>query len=322
MNNKAEKVDSILEVTTNSADIALSIIVPIYNVEAWLEECLSSIYAISIHSYEVILVNDGSPDNSHKIIEKYAEKYRARTVVVNRKNGGLSAARNSGLDIAKGDYIAFIDSDDFIDPNAFSKLVEDTIQAKVDIGCGNGFKYSEQNQKIGKLTKSAEVYDLGKTYIGEQYLECGFQSSIFTNITAWDKIYRRAFLKQHSFRFIEGLLHEDVPFAFSVFLNKPLVQYFDCYFYFYRVRQGSIMDSWGEKNSQSWNTILNHIDKLYSKQAIHSSILYDYLAYQIWMLFKKSQTYNRKLVLKTLFKPVSIKKRLRLLFLLTKPSSH
>ncbi|MGL4687379.1 MAG: glycosyltransferase family 2 protein, partial [Fusobacteriaceae bacterium] len=97
----------------------LSIIVPIYMVEEYLEECLESLYKIEGIEKEIILVNDGSPDNSYLIIEEFKKKYPKETVIIKKKNGGLSSARNLGISVAKGKYISFIDSDDFIDPIMF-----------------------------------------------------------------------------------------------------------------------------------------------------------------------------------------------------------
>ena len=115
----------------------LSIIVPIYNVEEYLAECLKSLYKISNLRYEVILVNDGSKDNSYQIMEEFKRLYPKQTVIVNKENGGLSSARNAGLKIAKGKYISFIDSDDFIDTDEFEKFVIEGIKSRVDIAVGN-----------------------------------------------------------------------------------------------------------------------------------------------------------------------------------------
>ena len=107
-----------IKIKMKGKNMKLSIVVPIYNVEKYLEECLESIYKLNIKK-EIILVNDESPDKSYLIIEKYKKLYPNETVIINQKNKGLSGARNSGLEIAKGKYIAFIDSDDFIGATRF-----------------------------------------------------------------------------------------------------------------------------------------------------------------------------------------------------------
>ena len=115
----------------------ISIIVPIYNVEEYLVECLKSIYKIENLRYEVILVNDGSKDKSYKIMEDFKALYPNQTVLINKENGGLSSARNTGLRVAKGRYVSFIDSDDFIDTVEFEKFVIKGIKSRVDIAVGN-----------------------------------------------------------------------------------------------------------------------------------------------------------------------------------------
>ena len=100
----------------------LSIVVPIYNVEQYLRECLDSLYKIDGIDYEVILVNDGSKDRSREIMEEFKQSYPERTVIVDKENGGLSSARNAGMRVAKGEYISFIDSDDFIDVQEYKKV--------------------------------------------------------------------------------------------------------------------------------------------------------------------------------------------------------
>jgi len=296
--------------------LLLSIIVPIFNVEQYLEQCLHSIYSINSIDYEVILVNDGSPDNSHLIIDKFAKVHPNNTLVINRVNGGLSAARNSGLDVANGRYVAFIDSDDFIDPDLFTKHIKLTNEMDVDVGCGNGYVYSETQDKGRPLTFSEKIFFKRKTLDGIEYLERSFKNETFNNVTVWDKIYKRSYLEFHQFRFQEGLLHEDVPFTLKLLLSRPKVAYFDNHFYFYRVRAGSIINSWSEKNIESWNIILEIIFSELNQLDRKSKVLYDYVAYQIWVLYKKSGKYDENLVKKVLRKPLSIKKRLRLLYLL------
>lgn len=304
----------------DTGQIQLSIIVPIYNVEKWLKACLDSIYAISVERFEVVLVNDESPDDSALIIEDFRARYPHITKVVNRQNGGLSAARNSGLEVAEGEYIAFIDSDDFIDSEAFSTLVTNTIDKGLDIGCGNGYRYSEDNKVIGPLTASVAVF-ADTVYTGDEYIITSFSHDIFNNVTAWDKIYKRAFINRVGTRFVEGLYHEDVPFFFTLFLNNPKVGYFDCYFYYYRVREGSIMDTWSEKNAKSWVYILNYLEHLFKEKQVTSKVINDYLAYQLWVLYVKSKSADKSLISKALKANISFKKRVRLWLLLLKAGS-
>ena len=203
----------------------ISIIVPIYNVEEYLVECLKSIYKIENLRYEVILVNDGSKDKSYKIMEDFKALYPNQTVLINKENGGLSSARNAGLRVAKGRYVSFIDSDDFIDTVEFEKFVIEGIKSRVDIAVGN-----------------MRYYVPGR--IGEPL----FRSKL-------DDIYRRDFLIKNNLFFNEEIVHEDSEFTTLAYLRAKKIKYIDKAFYFYRQREGSIMNKVSEKSMVSLEKI-------------------------------------------------------------------
>ncbi|MGL5244702.1 MAG: glycosyltransferase family 2 protein, partial [Sarcina sp.] len=136
----------------------LTIIVPVYNVEEFLVECLESIYKVSDIDYEVILVNDGSKDDSLNILKKYKELYPTKTKIIDKENGGLSSARNIGIKEAKGEYLAFVDSDDVIDPKGFEEFFKEGQRLDLDVMVGN-MRYFSEN-KIGEpLFRSQEIKD-------------------------------------------------------------------------------------------------------------------------------------------------------------------
>ena len=115
----------------NENNIFFSVIVPVYNVEKYIEKCIESIFNNQINDVEIIIVNDGSTDNSRNIINKYAE--RDNIVIIDQENAGLSAARNSGLKIAKGEYILFLDSDDYLEPEALDILYKVVCESRADL---------------------------------------------------------------------------------------------------------------------------------------------------------------------------------------------
>lgn len=217
--------------------IKISIIVPIYNVEQYIEKCLISILEQSYKNLEIILVNDGTKDNSMKVIKHYLSDSRIK--VINKENGGLSSARNRGLEMASGDYIAFIDSDDWIEINKLIKLYEIIEEENLDIIIGNA-EYYPKMEKVHKknyfgIKNGIEL--LREMLEKKDYLE-----------TVWKCIYRREFLRKNNIKFIEGLLHEDTPFMFECLLKAKRVKYEDIVFYFYRQREGSIVTTRIEKN--------------------------------------------------------------------------
>ena len=117
----------------------ISVIVPIYNVEEYLEKCLDSLVNQTLKDIEIILINDGSPDNSEAIVKKYLKKYKEKIVYHKKKNEGQGIARNYGINLAKGDFISFVDSDDYIDLTMFEKLYNKAIEEKSDIVASVGF---------------------------------------------------------------------------------------------------------------------------------------------------------------------------------------
>ncbi|MGL5123812.1 MAG: glycosyltransferase [Fusobacteriaceae bacterium] len=218
----------------------LSIIVPIYMVENYLEECLESLYKIEGIKKEIILVNDGSPDNSYLIIESFKKKYPKETVVIEKENGGLSSARNLGIKVAKGKYISFIDSDDFIDPVMFKKFFQEGIKEKeLDIIVGN-MRYYIEGKKGMPLFRSPKIKS-GEIFIGIDFLAETLKKPKCFREEVVDDIYRKDFLIKNNLYFQEGILHEDSLFTTLAYIKAEKIKYFDYEFYFYRQRVGGIM---------------------------------------------------------------------------------
>ena len=236
--------------------IDLSIIVPVYNVEDYLVECLESIYAINLINIEVILVNDGSTDESQKIIEIYKEKYKLKTKVINQKNKGLSGARNAGFKLASGKYTMFIDSDDFIDGKIIEKIFIRGKEEELDIMFFN-FEYFGDNVNSDKIDLNISDKDLMN---GLEFFEKIYDyKNNFINVEVCTNIFNSNFLKVNNLDFVEGLLHEDTLFMFKAMYFAERVQYFAKQPYKYRYRENSIMNSQTEKNYRHKLFIANEL---------------------------------------------------------------
>lgn len=283
------------------SDIEVSIIIPIYNVEKYLRQCLDTVYSIKNIKKEIILVNDSSPDNSYKIIEEYQKKYEEETVVINRKNGGLSAARNSGLEVAKGEYISFIDSDDYIDPLKFEEVFKKGKKLNLDIIIGRAKKiWSDKNKNEEKLEVPNEFVDID-IIKGEKYL----RKSLYHRkhrVEVWDDFYKREFLLKNDLKFIEGILHEDVPFTFKAFILAQKVKFFDIDFYYYRQREGSIMSTLNEKSFTSRLYFIEKLVEFFNEKEINKKEYNDYLGNHLWNIYKQLKKIDKKIVLKLLNK--------------------
>lgn len=239
----------------------LSIVVPIYNVEQYLRECLDSLYKIDGIDYEVILVNDGSKDRSREIMEEFKQSYPERTVIVDKENGGLSSARNAGMRVAKGEYISFIDSDDFIDVQEYKKFFFEGEMEDLDVMVGN-MRYYTPEKTGAPLFRSDLVKNSG-VVTGIEFFGKLFQQPKCFREEVVDDIYRRKFLIDNNIWFNEEIVHEDSEFTPMVYLKAKRVKYIDRSFYFYRQRTGSIMNKVSEKSIISLEKICEKFFKEY-----------------------------------------------------------
>lgn len=241
----------------------LSIIVPIYNVEDYLEECLESLYNIKNIELEIILVNDGSKDNSFKIMEKFKDMYPEKTVLINKENGGLSSARNAGMKAAVGEYVSFIDSDDFIDVDEFERFFKEGQKDKLDVIVGNMRYYTPE--KTGDPLFRSDMIKNSGILKGVDFFWELFQKPKCFREEVVDDIYRREFLLKNDIWFNENIVHEDSEFTPLVYLNAEKVRYIDRAFYFYRQRTGSIMNKVSEKSIVSLESICERFFDEYKK---------------------------------------------------------
>ncbi|MEY8733657.1 glycosyltransferase [Peribacillus frigoritolerans] len=216
-------------------DKLISVIIPIYNVQDLLPKCIESIINQTYEKLEIILVNDGSKDNSALICEQYAKKDK-RIKVIHKPNGGLSDARNAGLEIAKGDYIAFVDSDDYIINNAYEVMILEATRHDLDIVAANAEVLNGKSKSnLMKEKHMPTEIITGLDYLCESIKQSSFQAC------AWLNLYRKNLLIDNNFYFEKGLLHEDEEWTPRVFLKANKVKYMDFKFYNYVIREGSIM---------------------------------------------------------------------------------
>lgn len=211
-----------------------SIIIPVYNVEQYLRDCLDSVLCQTFSDWEAVCVNDGSTDGSAAILEEYVIKDR-RFKIVTQPNGGLSAARNSGMEEAKGDYIVFLDSDDWLELNALETLVRNLDGE--DMLCFSGRRYFEDEKEYRQADNLNErSYSSGMEYYNENAL----QSRDFAFVCVVLRAYRRDFIVCNHLWFKEGIFHEDNLFTpIACYHAKKVKQIGDC-LYDYRVRANSI----------------------------------------------------------------------------------
>ena len=210
----------------------ISVIVPVYNVEQYLARCVDSILAQSYENLEVILVNDGSRDGSGAICDAYAAK-DSRIRVIHKENGGLSSARNAGLDVAEGEYIAFVDSDDWIEVQSYEWMMEQMLRHDVNLVCAGRYDVDgETGEKTVGLCPRKEEVISGEEMVGRIFTWDNCDSS------ACDKLYHRSLFD--TYRFPLGVVCEDVPLTYRLVLEAGRVALCDRPVYNYYQRAGSI----------------------------------------------------------------------------------
>ncbi|CAM5676530.1 Undecaprenyl-phosphate 4-deoxy-4-formamido-L-arabinose transferase [Streptomyces lavendulae subsp. lavendulae] len=209
----------------------LSIVVPVYNVELYLDECLESIAAQTFDDFEVVIVDDGSTDASAVIAKNFAERDQRFRVVL-QKNAGLGAARNVGFrHLAEGtEYVAFVDSDDTMPPYAYEKLIAALDQTGSDFAGGNVRRFRSVGMQQSWGHRIAFANTRLKTHISKF-------PALVTDRTAWNKVYRRSFWEEHGFAYPEGILYEDAPVSIPAHYFAKSVDVIGDVVYHWRVRE-------------------------------------------------------------------------------------
>lgn len=237
-------------------DPLISIIIPVYKVEYYLRKCLESVLSQTYRNLEIIIVDDGSPDNCPRICDEYAS-IDPRIIVIHKENGGQSSARNAALDIAKGEYIAFVDSDDYIEPNYIKELYFRIIKDKSDIAVCDYSIISTKGKKIEKkYMKSSSVID------ERQFCDLESNKYYFFAIAFWNKLFKSNIWD--NIRLKEGKYAED-SFAMTEYIKKvKKISIVNMPLYNYVQRDESAVHSFSKKNLDAIEARLERCNYYYS----------------------------------------------------------
>ena len=228
--------------------IKVSVIVPVYNVELYLEKCLNSLVNQTLEDIEIICVDDGSTDSSSDILKSFAEKY-SKIKLVTKTNGGLSSARNAGIRVAQGKYVGFVDSDDWVSIDFFEKLYYAAERHDASIAAGGIIRVKSDKHRVNINYTDEELF----SDIQDKIEICNIPEYCYV----WNKIYKLDDLKKYNLSFVEGINFEDVRFTIRAlyylerFVTVPDVDYF------YRKRKGSIVKTLSPKNIEDKGKSLN-----------------------------------------------------------------
>ena len=255
-----------------------SVVIPIYNVEKYLNECIDSVLGQDYDDFEVILVDDGSPDNCPAICDEYAKK-DSRVKVVHKINGGLSDARNEGVKAATGDYLCFLDSDDYWDDMSALTKISNNLEIHKSNMLQFVHRAYNQSQNVFNPApqrnlvrmNGLETADVLKDAVGAGHLA----------ISACATVISREFLLKHELFFKKGIKTEDLEWAIRVFVKRPKMSFIDDAFYIYRSdRDGSITSTVDYKHLSDYCDILeSSIDVVEKADSDLQSALFSYLMY-------------------------------------------
>lgn len=230
----------------------VSVIVPVYNVEKYIQKCLNTLVNQTLEDIEIIIVNDGSKDNSIKIIQNFIQKYPEKIVYLEKQNGGLSDARNFAIPYAKGEYVAFLDSDDYVELNMYEEMYKKAENENSDmVECDFIWEYPNKIK-----------VDTGELYHNKhEMLEK-------IRVVAWNKLIKRSILEKTQIQFPKGYRYEDIEFTYKLlpylekvsFLKKPCVHYIQ--------RENSISNTQNERTKEILE-VLENVIKYYQEKGLY-----------------------------------------------------
>lgn len=240
----------------------VSVVVPVYNVEKYLRECVESVLGQTYGDFELILVDDGSTDSSGELCDQYALK-DDRITVIHQENGGLSVARNTGMDASQGEYIYFLDSDDYIRKDALEKLVARAKETDADITYFDAEVFYD-GMKRDPFMDFRRIKNYGLASGPDAALELYFNSDFLP--LAQMHFFKMEFLTRHGLRFYPGILHEDEPFTVTAFVKADRAAHLHEMLFFRRMRPSSIMTTkYSEKNIHGCCVGIRELAKQYSE---------------------------------------------------------
>ena len=266
-----------------------SVIIPVYNVESYLQASLDSVLNQTFEDWEAICVNDGSTDNSAAILEEYGQK-DSRFKIINLPNGGLSAARNTGVKAAAGDYVLFLDSDDWLESNALERVSESLTNE--DMLCFSGRRFFEKEGRYHEADQlKPQEYTTGMDYYNENALA----ARDFAFVCVVLRAYKREFLLSHDLWFKEGIFHEDSLFTpFACYYAEKLKVINDC-LYDYRVRANSITTTGNVKRLRDLLGTANTLAAFFlPKQGFGKTVVCRAITHHYQSVFANASTGEKK----------------------------
>ena len=271
----------------------ISVIIPVYNVEEYLRECVDSVLNQTYQNFEVILVDDGSTDSSGQICDEYVEKDE-RITVIHQKNGGLSVARNTGLSDANGNYVYFLDSDDYIAENTFESLLTIAKKDNSDIVFFDAVSFADKNDftvKQNYIRKNKYKTDCGINIFCQMTENKEFHSAVYL------MMFKKQFIENNKLIFVPGILHEDMVFTYQALCLAQIVSQLSEALYYRRYRKNSIMTSSKTKKHFTSCIDVSEINTKFTHKSFKNTAsdeIYQYLSRCAFNVFNVYEKLNKK----------------------------
>lgn len=296
-----------------------TIVVPFFNVKEYLDECLESIFDTDSEAFEVLLIDDGSTDGSSSIAHRYSELFPNICRVIEQENMGIANARNKGLDNAKGEWIVYVDSDDFVDPSALREVLAECERTTADIVAYDAYKYVNNNGKILDMYREPNPFTNKGVVDTKLYAKTLLEKKLLNFVTVWDKAYRKSSLDKLAIRFIPGRIHEDVAFTIPLLLSHSTIEYINVKVVYYRVnREGSIMTAYNRHKLGHVVENIIMLNKFFRVNNVKETVFYDYLVFLLGTVIKGKVKVDKRILCSLFTNSLSLRKRLILIVLALK----
>lgn len=249
----------------------VSVIIPVYNKEDYIDDCIESIVNQTYKNLEIIVLNDGSTDKSEQKIEKWQKKDK-RIKYLKHQNIGLGPTRNRGIDVMSGDFVCFVDADDSIQSNMIESMIKE-VTDKIDVIVCETF-ICEENEKSVRKTIEKEMILVKNNNI-QEFFKSYYYKNIYSH-NAWDKMYRREFIKENNILFGDNkkIFAEDTYFSLQVIINSPTILFLNKPLYNYHIREDSIMNSYKSNLIERNINLMNYAVNLFEDNSIDTNYLY------------------------------------------------
>lgn len=278
-------------------EIKVSIIIPVYNVEQYLRQCLDSVVNQTLKDIEIICIDDYSSDNSLQILEEYAKKDDRFIIIKNNNNLGCGVSRNKCLKIAKGEYIGFVDPDDWLETDMFEKLYNSAKENNSDIAISNYIRFDEETntykdakyfRKIKDNYKLAYIKNIKPKHKKKEFL---IENLLAMGMGVTYKIYKRSFIEDNNIKFQEIRYMEDVEFNLYAFLKVKVISYIDEILFYYRIRKSSIMRSDKDRTDESFE-VFDNIYRILHEEKKYRNFAFNFKFFIIFTLKRVAKKLN------------------------------